>query len=123
MQDIGAVAIFAGVGCLIYDARRLSKYVPSSPAPPAAVYPGEPMASGSESVDGLQPTPAAASLMREPIRPSSSHDSVLLAVRLAQAARSGGAVRSATSVEELPQYHRLRSPPSPSPTASPQPII
>jgi len=98
-QDFGVLGIFLGVGLLIYDARHGS--APASP----------PTGHGA-SHSALQPltAQAAPSPSRTPISSSTSHDSILLAIRLAQAARTTG-IRAGLSAEELPRYEPLRNAP------------
>ena len=93
VQDVGALAIFLGVAVLIYDAKRAASI--SATLPAACGHMTEPIISGTFG-DGA----------RRPIAASTSHDSVLLAVRLASAVHEER-IRSGLSEEALPQYEPL----------------
>lgn len=137
LQDLGAIGIFCGVGMLIFDARRSgatkpsqvdssqvgSSRVGSSRAILDARLRGGTAAGSAhcgtdthgQYARGLPASLSASQRLLEPPEPqerapisaSSSHDSILLAARLAAASRSphgiGGSLSA--SVDELPHYY------------------
>ena len=105
-QDLGAIGIFAGVSLLIWDARSASSGMVSSTVEPLT----SPEALSRASIGMTGQSPSTSPLPRRTrINASTSHDSILLAMRLATSARAGD-IRPGASAEDLPRYRPLGSP-------------